>query len=61
MGQIMRPAAPLHWAPDRVDGESLGEAFCAEFIARLDAEVGPDLPPRTAAVSERDDRPGRAR
>jgi hypothetical protein len=58
----MQPA-PLHWALDRVDGESLAraEAFCAEFIARLDAEVGPDLPPRTAAVSERDDRPGRAR
>jgi hypothetical protein len=47
----------LDYAPERLDLESLrrAEAFCAELIVRLDAELGPNLPPRTATVSERDD------
>jgi Peptidase family M28 len=53
----------LDRAPEGLDPEALrrAEGFCAELIARIDAEVGPDLPPRPAPVSERDDRPGPAR
>jgi hypothetical protein len=47
----------LDCAPRRLDFESLrrAEAFCAELIARLDAELGPELPARIEAVNERDD------
>jgi hypothetical protein len=36
---------PIDHAPGRVEEESIerAEAFCAELIRRLDAEVGPDL------------------
>jgi hypothetical protein len=47
----------LDCAPRRLDLESLrrAEAFCAELIARLDSELGPELPARIEAVNERDD------
>jgi Peptidase family M28 len=44
----------LDYAPHRLDVESLrrAEAFCAELIARIDAELGPNLD-EAAPVSER--------
>lgn len=44
----------LDYAPERVDPESLrrAEAFCAELITRIDAELGPTLE-GGAGISER--------
>jgi hypothetical protein len=49
----------LDYVPARVDAEAIGraEAFCAELIRRLDAEVGPDLaaPVEETMLSEAED------
>jgi hypothetical protein len=49
----------LDYVPARVDAEAIerAEAFCAELIRRLDAEVGPDLatPVEETVLTEAED------